>query len=173
MVVRRAVRAAGNISDGVLVARFLADPGVKILQRFPLGCKIDFPAGVVRVINQPRELALKERAGDRNTIDLDRVVQQRLDDAVIRHLIALFSAVGAIGDQQNELAAIAAAVPQKLRRPKHRVIERLGRLPANVHRRRRYVRRIADGRMPVDGGRIGNSTPGRSGGRLRIELRAL
>src|SRR4029077_16457777 len=59
VVVRRPVRASWHVSDGVLVARFLADPRVKNFQRFALGREINFTAGVVRVVAQPRKFAFQ------------------------------------------------------------------------------------------------------------------
>src|SRR3984893_1539297 len=173
MNIRGPVRAPGRIGEGVLVARFLANPRVELFQRLALGREIDLAPGVVRVVDQSRELALQERARHRHTVDLDVVVQQGFHHAVVRHLVGLLAPIGSVGNQENELAAIAVAVMEKLRRPNHPVIQRFGRLPTDGHRRGSDVGLVSYGRVSVDGWRIGDGPARRSHGRLRIQLRAL
>src|ERR1700676_623866 len=151
MNIRGPVRAPGHIGEGVLIASFLANPRVELFQRLALGREIDLAPGIVRVVDQTRELALQERARHRHTVDLDAVVQQGFHHAVVRHLVGLLAPIGPVGNQENELAAGAVAVMEKLRRPKHRVIQRFGRLPADSHRCGSDVGLGTYGRMSVDG----------------------
>src|SRR5947209_9805075 len=100
-------------------------------------------------------------------------MQQRLDHAVVIHFVGFLSAVLASGDQQDDLAAVAWAIMQKLRGSVNRVIQRFRALGVNSASCLRDVRSVADRGMSVDGRAVRDRSSGWAGRGLRINFGAL
>src|SRR5215467_8155584 len=138
------------VTQRVLVAGLFGYAGAELLEPVPLDDVVDVAAGVVRVGLQAREFALEVAAAHADAVYRNVVAKQ------LFHRIAVGVGVGfaivAVGDQENDFAAVAAAVFQQLRRFVNGVVQGFGGLVAENYRAAGSRRRTGAGyRLPVDG----------------------
>ena len=109
VIVESAIRSGGGLGQGVLIAGFFGDAGIEFFHGAALGSKVDIASGVMGVIDQAAEAAFEIGAADGDAIDGDAVTQQFFYGGFVIVGVGSYS-VGAIGNQENHLAALAAAI---------------------------------------------------------------
>ena len=145
------------------------------LERVALGGVEHIAAGIVRVGLQAREFAIVETAANANAINGNTVAEEIFDGIAVGVAIGL--AVFAVGDKENHLAAVAAALFEELGGFVNGVVESFVGIVADNHggRRGRWGAR-AYSRLTVDG-RAAVRAAGRSGrsdiGAIAIEASAM
>src|ERR1700688_620982 len=109
VIVERAIRSGWGIGQGVLIARFFSDARIEFFHGGALGSEVHVAAGVMGVIDEAAETAFEIGAADGHAVDGDAVTQQFLYGGFV--IVGIGSdAVGAVGNQKNDLAAFAAAI---------------------------------------------------------------
>src|ERR1700732_2863129 len=110
VVVERAIGSGWGIGQGVLIAGFFGDAGIEFFHGAALGREVDVASGIVSVIDQSTEAALEIGTADGHAVYGDLVAQQFFYGGLV--IVSIGSdSVGAVGNEEDDLAALAAAVP--------------------------------------------------------------
>src|SRR5215472_381434 len=150
VVILRAVVAPRVVTQRVLVAGLFGHAGVEFLKRVALHRVVHVAAGVVRIGLQAREFAFEVAAAHADAVDRDVIAKQLFHRIVVG--VSVGFAIVAIGDQEDDLAAVAAAVFQQLRRLINGVVQSFGGSRAENDRAAGSRRCARTGyRLPVDG----------------------
>src|SRR6266513_1610583 len=126
------------------------------------------------VFGKSLETSLEKSAAHAHSVNRYVVAQQLLQHGVIVIHIKLW-AVHAIGNQKNNLPPLSLRITvlEQLRRSVHRIIQCLGRLALDVQLRAGHVRRISNGRVPVNRRVVADGRARRPRGRLIVQMRPL
>src|ERR1700693_174704 len=171
VIVEGAIRSGRGIGQGVLVASFFGDARIQFFHGGALGGEVHVSSGVMGVIHQAAEAAFEIGAADSDAIDGNTVTQQFFYGGLVIVGIGPDS-VGTVGNQKNDLAALAAAILQNLRRAVDGVVQGFGGLALDNVSGTGDVRRISDGRVAIDYRAFINGRGRRRNGRLGVQLGA-
>src|ERR1700692_1792289 len=109
VIVERAIRSGWGIGQRVLIAGFFGNAGIEFFHGGALGGEVHVASGVMGVIDQAAEAAFEIGAADGHAIDGDAVTQQFFYGGLV--IVSIGSdSVGTVGNQENDLAALAAAI---------------------------------------------------------------
>src|SRR6266851_2501733 len=100
--------AAGIVAQRVLIAGLFGDAGVETFQRIAFGGIEHVAAGIVGIGLKAREFAFIEAAADSETVDGNAITKKFFHSVAISVVIGF--AIFAVRDQENHLAAVAAAI---------------------------------------------------------------
>src|SRR5215467_9050411 len=141
-----------------VVAARIVHERVQFLETVAFCRIVAVAAGIVRIRLQSRELPFEIPAAYADAVYRDIVAKQLLYRIAVGVDVGL--AVVAVGDEEDDLAAVAAAVLQQLCRFKNRIVQGLAGPVGKNRRRTGSDRRAgAGGRLPVDGGPAGEHAP--------------
>src|SRR3984893_7500802 len=124
----------------------------------------------MRVVHQAAKAAFEKSTAYRNAINGDSIAQQFLDGILVTVSVGP-GAVVAVGNQEDDLAAFAAAILQQLRGAVQRVVERFGGLALYVGDSGRNGRGVTGGGVAVDCRTIVYCWGRRRDGVLGVDLR--
>ncbi len=114
-------------SQRVLIASLFCNTRVEFFKRIASHSVINVAAGILGIVDQPRELAVEIARAGCNGIDRD-VVAKKLRKGLVVTVGVEFRAILAVADQQDNFPAIARTVLQQLRGIIDGVIQSLGGL---------------------------------------------
>src|ERR1700722_6663128 len=148
VIVERATRSSWGIRQGVLIAGFFSDAGIEFFHGAALGGEVDVASTVVGVIDEAAETAFEIGAADGHAVDGDLVTQQFFYGGLV--IVGVGSdSVNSVGDEENDLAALAAAVFQNLRGAVDGVVQSFGWLAFDNVSGRGNIGRISDGGVSI------------------------
>src|ERR1700737_839905 len=109
VIVEGAIRSGWGIGQGILIAGFFGDARIEFFHGAALGGEVDVASGVMSVIYEAAEAPFEIGAADGHAIDGDAVTQQFFYGGLVVVCIGSDS-VGPVGNQENDLAALTAAI---------------------------------------------------------------
>src|SRR6202011_1283942 len=109
VIVEGAIRSGWGIRQGILIAGFFGDARIEFFHGAALGGEVDVASGVMSVIYEAAEAPFEIGAADGHAIDGDAVTQQFFYGGLVVVCIGSDS-VDSVGDEENDLVALAAAV---------------------------------------------------------------
>src|ERR1700719_2211717 len=109
VIIERAIRSGWRIGESVLIAGFFGYAGIEFFHGGALGGEVHVASGVMGIIDEAAEAAFEIGAADGHAINGDAITQQLFYGGFV--VVGIGSnSVGAVGNEKNDFAALAAAI---------------------------------------------------------------